>query len=217
MESRSDNVLPTKRITEMGSKIGLIGPDGRLGKIIQSMETVFPIFKQTPRTSLPCDVLIDVSTPDALLENLSANLPIVVGTTGHVDFYSIENASKKIPVFYSPNFSIGAFLLKRMAKMLSENFFSDIDIIETHDKRKKDIPSGTAIDLKKIVPSANIHSLRSGQAFGEHTLIFNSEEERLILTHQAHSRAAYAKGALLAAQYIMKKPPGLYTMDNLFP
>ena len=200
----------------MCSKIGLIGASGLLGKTIQTLAPVFPISKETPRTSLPCDVLIDVSTAHALLENLSAHLPIVIGTTGHTDLTPIEKAAEEIPVFYASNFSLGAMLLKKMAEMLLKKFPADIDIIETHHKGKKDSPSGTALELKKKLPNGNVHSIRSGQVFGEPTVIFNSPEEKLTLTHQAHSRLAFAKGALLAAQYIVDKPPGLYTMDNLF-
>lgn len=196
-------------------KIGVIGANGRLGKIIQTLTPIFPITKDTPRISLPCDVLIDVSTAQTLSQNLKANLPIVIGTTGHSDLTPIHEASKKIPIFYAENFSLGIYLLKKMAHLLAKNFPADIDIIDSHHKTKKDAPSGTALELTKIFPNANVHSIRSAQTPGEHTIILNTPEEKLTLTHQAHSRLAFAKGALLAAQFIATKPPGLYTMEHL--
>src|SRR3990167_1450655 len=131
----------------MALKIGLIGAHGRLGKVISAFAPVVPILKATPRGSLMGDVLIDVSTPEALAENLSANLPIVIGTTGHPHFSLIEEASKRLPIFYAANFSLGASLLLRLAQEIAKYFPADIDIIETHHKTKKAKPSGTALYL----------------------------------------------------------------------
>lgn len=200
----------------MSIKIGLIGAQGRLGKAIAALQPVLPIARSTPRSSLDCDVLIDASSPAALLENLSANKPIVIGTTGHLDFTPIEQASKRLPIFYSPNFSIGIALLRKIGAEVARRFPSDIDLIETHHAQKKDTPSGTALQLARIAPNIRIHSLRSGKVIGEHTLIFNTAEERITLSHETHSREAYARGALAAAHFLAGKPPGLYGMDNLF-
>jgi len=199
----------------MGIKIGLIGAQGRLGRAIAALEPVMPIARTTKRIGLNCDVLIDVSSPEALLENLSAGKPIVIGTTGHLDLAPIEQAAKKIPVFYAPNFSLGIALLRKLALEVAACFPCDIDLIETHHNKKKDAPSGTALLLAKLLPNVKIHSIRSGSVIGEHTLIFNNGLERLILAHETHSRDAYAQGALAAARFIIGKPSGLYTMDNL--
>lgn len=197
-------------------KIGLIGPQGRLGKTIAIMHPIFPITRTTPRSFLDCDVLIDVSSHTALIENLSANKPIVIGTTGHLNFAPIEEAAKKLPIFYSANFSLGIAILNKLARFTQKHFPSDIDIIETHRAGKKDAPSGTALELAKHLPKAKLHSIRSGNIIGEHTLIFNNEEERITLSHEAHSREAFARGALAAAHFLLGKPAGLYGMDNLF-
>lgn len=198
----------------MAIKIGLIGPHGRLGKSIAALHPIFPVIRSTPRTNLPCDILIDVSSHQALLENLSAGKPIVIGTTGHTNLAPIEEAAKTLPIFYAPNFSLGAALLRKLAAM-ARTFPSDIDIIETHHKEKKDAPSGTALLLSKILPNAHIHSIRSGKIIGEHTIIFNNAEERITLSHEAHSREVFARGAIRAALFLSNKPPGLYTMDHL--
>lgn len=200
----------------MAPKIGLIGATGRLGQAISALHPIIPILHSTPRTNLPCDILIDVSSHYALLENLSANKPIVIGTTGHTDFTPIQAAAKHLPIFYAPNFSLGIALLQKLVSQIAPFFPSDIDILETHHTQKKDAPSGTALLLAQSLPNAHIHSIRSGKNFGEHTIHFTTDSERLTLSHQAHSRDAYARGALAAAQFLLGKPPGLYTMDNLF-
>ena len=199
----------------MDIKIGVIGAQGRLGRAIAALAPVMPVARTTKRTGLNCDVLIDVSSPEALLENLSANKPIVIGTTGHLDFTPIEQAAKNVPVFYAPNFSLGIALLRKLALEIAASFPSDIDLIETHHKKKKDAPSGTALQLAKLLPGVQIHSIRSGSIIGEHTLIFNNGLESLTLSHETHSRDAYARGALAAARFLIGKPSGLYTMDNL--
>lgn len=200
----------------MPVKIGLIGPHGRLGQAIAALEPVLPILKTTPRKDLDCDVLIDVSSHESLLENLSAGKPIVIGTTGHLHFTPIEQAAKHLPIFYAPNFSLGIALLNHLAAQIARFFPADVDIIETHHSGKKDQPSGTALHLLKTVSQAKIHSIRSGNIIGEHTLIFNNAYERITLSHQAHSREAFAQGALAAARFLVGKPAGLYSMDNLF-
>lgn len=200
----------------MEIKIGLIGAEGRLGKAIKALHPIFPITKSTCRLSLDCDVLIDVSSPHALEENLSAKKPIVIGTTGHPDFSPIQEASKHFPIFYAANFSLGVAILQKLSRYIAKQFPSDIDLIETHHVAKKDAPSGTALQLAKNLPNAKIHSIRSGNIIGEHTLLFNTPHERITLSHEAHSREAFAKGAILAAQFLFDKEPGLYTMDNLF-
>lgn len=96
---------------------------------------------------------------------------------------------------------------------------ADIDLIETHHNQKKDLPSGTALSLEKTLrakgKTPTIHSIRSGQIVGIHELIFNTTEEKISFTHTSHSRDAFAKGALAAAAFLLKQPPGLYGMDNL--
>ncbi len=200
----------------MALKIGVIGPEGRMGKTIASLHPIIPIYRTTPRHPLDCDVLIDVSSKDALLENLSFQKPIVIGTTGHLSFTPLEEAAKKIPIFYSANFSLGAAILSELVNTIAKYFPADVDLIETHHTTKKDAPSGTALHLIRNLPQAKIHSIRSGSVIGEHTLIFNNAEERLTISHQVHSREAFAKGALAAARFLIGKPPGLYGMDNLF-
>ena len=104
--------------------------------------------------------------------------------------------------------------------MLGPEF--DLEIIETHHVKKKDAPSGTAKTLAEILKKVRkidkeipTQSIREGDVVGEHTVIFAEPGERLELTHRAASREIFAKGALRAAQWVIGKPPGLYSMQDV--
>lgn len=179
--------------------------------------------------STPVDLFIDVSAPQGLSQTLKAALkthtPLVLGTTGFSkeSFQRIQDAASQIPLFYAPNFSLGMALLQKLTAETARcfSFPSDIDLIESHHAQKKDAPSGSALWLKETIQkerpqaSLSIHSLRSGSLIGEHTLHFNTEEERITLTHTAHSKKAFARGALQAALFLKQQPPGFYTMEHL--
>lgn len=210
-------------------KIVLIGP-GRLGHAIAVLASQDPSLKITAtlcrtseRSTLSCDILIDVSLASAFAANiqwaLSLKKPIVIGTTGLSpnDHDLLLNASKYIPIFYAPNFSLGMALMRKLAALTSNHLKNaSIDLIETHHAQKKDAPSGSALALAKTIDSpVNIHSLRSGKIIGEHTLLFNTPEERITISHEAHSRDAFARGALAAVRFLSSCTPGLYGMDDL--
>jgi 4-hydroxy-tetrahydrodipicolinate reductase len=175
---------------------------------------------------------------------LEAEKPIVVGTTGHSNEQRalLEKTSKALPVVFSPNFSVGVsalfWLTRRAAEMLGEDF--DLEIVEAHHRLKKDAPSGTAKKLAEILcevrkldyeknaahgreglvgerPAAEIgiHSIRGGDVVGDHTVIFAGRGERLELAHKASSRETFAAGALRAARWIIGRPPGLYSMEDV--
>ena len=112
-------------------------------------------------------------------------------------------------------------LAEETARLFHPN--AEIDLIETHHIHKKDTPSGAAKLLAKTITGSHpkqktptIHSIRLGQTVGKHELQFNSPEEQIIITHTAHSRDIFAKGALIAARFLSTQTPALYTMDNLF-
>lgn len=168
--------------------------------------------------SAECDVVIDFSSPSSLPELLKMKKPLVIGTTGYgaEEKKLVQEASKLIPIFMTPNFSLGMTLLRQMVQGLAEKVDGTIEIVEAHNQNKKDKPSGSALliaeELDKNVP---IHSIRSGDIVGDHTVIFGLDGERLEIKHQVHSRAAFAHGALKAAQFIKSQPPGFYTMKDL--
>jgi 4-hydroxy-tetrahydrodipicolinate reductase len=193
-------------------------------------------------------VVIDFSSPQAtkaFLENVCKRKSrIVIGTTG-IDPEgrdAIENASKTIPVVFSPNMSLGVNLLfvltELAAKRLCGSF--DIEIVEAHHRFKKDSPSGTAVRLGEIAASAmgleykdairngragmvgarsnreiGMHSVRGGDIVGDHTVLFAGRGERLELRHVANSRSTLARGAVAAAKWLAPQKPGLYTMRDV--
>lgn len=191
------------------------------------------------------DVVVDFSSYDATekILDISAKLrkPIVIGTTNLSDETLLKMQkmySKCIPIVLSPNFSIGVnvlFLLVQKAAELLPDF--DLEIVEMHHRHKPDAPSGTAKMLMEILsnsrnlsstfqhgreghrPRSNeeigIHSLRGGDVFGDHCIVFAGEGERLEITHKASSRATFAKGALRAVKWIVGKKPGLYSMIDV--
>ena len=175
---------------------------------------------------------------------LGAGKPLVIGTTGQSkeERVLLEKASQSLPIVLSPNFSVGVnalfWLTRKTAEMLSQDF--DLEIMEVHHRLKKDAPSGTAkklaevlCDVRKLDYAKNVahgrkgligersaaeigvHSIRGGDAVGDHTVLFIGRGERLELTHKASSREAFATGALRAARWIVDRPPGLYTMEDV--
>lgn len=184
-----------------------------------------------------CDVAIDFSSPDATAHHLEAALSakkaVVIGTTGLSPQakQAMENAARTIPILYSPNFSFGMALCLDAAARLGKVLFgrSAIDIHEAHHVHKKDRPSGTALALAKAIGNGKIifenkgssprrdeeiiiHSTRSGETVGEHSLIFECGHERIEIKHTAHSRDAFAHGALMGAKFLAKQKPGLYSL-----
>ncbi|MBI3236312.1 MAG: 4-hydroxy-tetrahydrodipicolinate reductase [Chlamydiales bacterium] len=172
------------------------------------------------------DVTIDFSSMQATQGHILAaqkhKKPLVIGTTGleRETLDLIEKASYEIPILHASNFSLGIAICLKMIKHLDARLYQEaqIQILETHHIHKKDSPSGTAIALASTLQTAKrpqIQSIRSGDAIGEHTLLFEWEGEKILLTHQALDREIFAKGALLAAEFIARQPPGLYTMENI--
>lgn len=167
---------------------------------------------------------------------------MVIGTTGLSDdqVKRVSSASTSVPLVLSPNMSIGVNmmfkLLKETAAILGQDY--DMEIVELHHHLKKDAPSGTALKMAQILSGAigeklekvavyhrqgmvgerkkneiGIQSVRAGDIVGEHTVYFAGLGERLEITHKATSRDNFAQGALMAAQWLVGKPAGLYDMQ----
>lgn len=193
-------------------------------------------------------VLIEFSAPEPTLAHLrlaaAAGARAVIGTTGFspAQREEITDLARRIPVVFSPNFSVGVTVALRalalMAKALGDDY--DVEITEVHHRFKKDAPSGTALRLAEVVAEAlgrdlgqvavygrqgltgertgkeiGIMSLRSGDVVGEHTVSFGTLGERLELTHRAHNRDTFARGAVRAAAWVAGRPAGLYSMQDV--
>ncbi len=194
------------------------------------------------------DVLIEFTNPEASLAHLELCIDkgkgMVIGTTGFKDGHlsKIKEISSSIPVFISPNMSLGVNLLfdivGRVAKVLQDEY--DIEIIEVHHHHKKDALSGTAIKLGEIIAASlgqqlkdiaiygcrglvgerskgkiGFSVVRAGDIIGEHTILFAGEGERIEITHRVHSCDTFARGAVEAAKFLATKSSGLYDMRDV--
>lgn len=176
-----------------------------------------------------CDCLIDFSLPQALSEHVSFLVKFeksaVIGTTGldkkQIDL--IASASKDIPIVFSPNMSVGVNLMFRLLKEAAGILGGyDVNIKEAHHMHKKDAPSGTAKKIAQIINSQgfnikieDIKAIREDEIVGDHKVVFNSDLDTITLSHSAKTRDIFVKGAILAAKWVAKKNPGLYSMDDV--
>lgn len=167
------------------------------------------------------------------------NKPLVIATTGQTEkeLELIHNAAKKIPVFFAYNYSLGIAILTELAKKTAALMpDAEIEIIEKHHNRKIDAPSGTAISIvnaikevrensyslcgrsgqgKRTENEIGVHSIRMGDIVGVHEVIIGTKSQTITLTHEAHNRALFAEGAIVAAMFLYGKSAGLYTMKDL--
>lgn len=172
------------------------------------------------------------------------NLPIVIGTTGlsPEQETALHKASEQIPIVFAANYSVGVNLLIKLAQQTAQVMgeSADIEIIEAHHRYKIDSPSGTALALGKGIAHAiernhdevaiygreghtgerdqqtiGYATIRGGDVVGDHTVLFADIGERIELTHKASSRMTFAKGAVRAAKWVKKQPPGLYSMMDV--
>ncbi len=245
-------------------KIMLVGACGMMGKNVascvsedkeaqiicgidvSSAELSFPVFTDFADVKVKPDVIIDfshISVLDRLLSYATSNnIPCVLATTGYLpeQIEKIKEASKKIPVFFTANMSLGVNLIcslaKKAASFLGSDF--DIEIIEKHHNQKLDAPSGTALMLANAVNSQfddkynyeydrhskrqkrpkneiGIHSVRGGTIVGEHDVVFAGCDEVITLSHSAYSKQVFAAGAVKAAKFMAGKTAGLYDMNHI--
>jgi len=175
------------------------------------------------------DCIVEFGPVEAALEHLAVAgkkcTPFVLGTTGFSDAQTEElnRLARSLPLVYAPNFSIGVAVLSRAVeqtwKLLGPGY--DTEIVELHHRHKQDAPSGTAKKLAEAVRKAagsgevKIHSVRAGDIVGEHYVIMANEGERIELVHKASSRLAFAQGVLRAIRFVVGRPSGLYTIEDV--
>jgi len=200
------------------------------------------------RLGVEVDVLIDFAVAAGTMAWLEVchkrGIPMVTGATGHDEqqLARIEEVARSIPVLKASNFSLGIQALLGivgpLAKALGESY--DIELVESHHKRKVDAPSGTALTLVEEIARATgrskdedvvfgrhghtgerppgqvgVHAVRMGDGIGWHEVHFAGPGETVTVRHNVHSRDTFAAGALKAAAWIVGKPPGLYTMRDV--
>jgi 4-hydroxy-tetrahydrodipicolinate reductase len=214
------------RDPDQPTRISLVAPNGRMG---QAIATAVAEDKRFALNQDHGDVLVDFSAPAALQAGLdravSADVPILIGTTGLDDLADkrIAAAAEKVAVLRAANTSLGiallAELVERAAAALGPGW--DIQIAETHHRKKIDAPSGTALMLGEVAQrgrgagAVGYASLRGGTVAGDHDVMFLGPDERVILSHRAESRMIFARGALAGARFLIGKPAGLYSMRDV--
>ena len=242
-------------------KVGIAGCLGRMGQELVKATTKDKRIKFVGGYDLKnskthsndifqgANIIIDFSSPAAIKGNVSLALSyktgLVVGTTGlnHKETILLKKASKKIPILYSSNMSLGVNLLFELVRQTSSalnDIDYDIEIAETHHKYKVDAPSGTALSLGEYAAKgrkANLRKImvldrtsqniirkkgnigftvtRGGEIVGEHTVSFIGSNDRIDLVHKANDRSIFVKGAIEAAVFIAKKKNGFFDMKDL--
>jgi 4-hydroxy-tetrahydrodipicolinate reductase len=194
-------------------------------------------------TSSGADAIVDFSTPAVLAKVCETGIAIASGTTGLDDpaRAALEAASKRAPVLWEPNMSVGIHvlsdLLRQAIRQLGPTY--DIEIVETHHRMKVDAPSGTALRLAEVAKAARgsarfvtgregkpgarqaeeigVLALRGGDVIGDHTAFLFGDGERIELTHRASNRDLFASGALRCARWLALagRAPGRYGLSDV--
>ncbi|SKA92621.1 dihydrodipicolinate reductase [Caloramator quimbayensis] len=194
-----------------------------------------------------CDVIIDYTFPEVSINVIKSAVKhkkaVVCGTTGfsQEEINIIKEYSNEIPIVLAANTSRVVNLMYKLLEITAKTIgnISDIEIIEMHDRNKKDAPSGTSKEMgsviakelgkklediavygrrgkgERIPKSIGYHSIRSGDISSSHTVIFGLLGERLEITHHAHNWECFAQGACDCAAFLQNKKAGLYTVKDV--
>lgn len=219
----------------------LLGDDVRFelaAKVVRSDD-----WRAAPALDVVIDFSSPDGFDAALAHCESHGVALVSGTTG-IDASQrkrLDAAAARIPVLYASNFSLGIAVLTRLLRDAAATLTDwDLEILEAHHARKTDAPSGTALALGHAAAAARqqdfdevavlsregqvgaraegaigFASIRAGDIVGEHTAILATSGERLELSHRATDRAIFARGALHAAAWLVCRPPGAYSLDDV--
>jgi 4-hydroxy-tetrahydrodipicolinate reductase len=192
-------------------KICLYGRGGKVGRVLA------PALEAAGHELVDldaADAAIDFTAPDVVVRNvlraLDAGVPCVIGTSGATLEEVDERARDRgLPVFFAPNFAIGAVLMMRLAAEAAA-YLPRVEIVELHNEAKKDAPSGTARATADLVPGqVPIHSVRLPGLVAHQEVLLGGEGQLLTIRHDAFSREAYVPGVLLALEKLRTLPPGL--------
>ena len=231
--------LEVKSNPLIGQDAGVLAGIGNIGVAISD-----DVYGAIAKSDVLIDFSAPEATMDHLRAVCKAGKAMVIGTTGlsEAQKNEVTELSQNTRCLMAPNMSLGVNLLfnivEKVAEALGEGY--DVEIVESHHNQKKDAPSGTAVKLAEVIASSlkrdlkevgvygrhgivgarkpseiGVMALRGGDIVGEHTVMFVTGGERLELIHRAHSRDAFAKGAIQAAIWLSDKPNGLYDMRDV--
>ena len=223
----------------MGRDAGEEAGSGRAGVIIQN--TLGDVLQDS---QVIIDFTAPQATLLNLQLAAKQNKAIVIGTTGFdpAELQQLKEFTNSIPCVFAPNMSVGVNVLLnvvgKVARALGESY--NIEVVEAHHSQKKDAPSGTALKIAEVLAEGmdwdlrevgvyerhgmigqrktkeiGVQTIRAGDIIGDHTVLFGGPGERIEITHRAHTRDTFALGALRAAEWVVKQPPGLYTMTDV--
>jgi len=228
--------IERKNHPHIGKDVGLLAGTGPVNIELAS--------EYPPQADVVIDFSVPDAAETSIDYCLKNKTALVLGTTGLTEKHlqSLQAASSSIGIVQASNMSLGMNLLFKLAgevaSTLGEDY--DIEIIEQHHRFKKDAPSGSALTLAKNIAVATgrdwpdcavfgregkealrrkgtigIHAVRAGDITGMHSVIFSTLGETVTLSHTAHSRDTFARGALRAAEWLIGKKPGLYSMADV--
>ncbi len=221
---------------QAGNDAGLLAGTERLGVVVGD--------SWPAGANVAIDFSLPEATGETLSRCTAAGIALVLGTTGLTapQQEAIRAAAARIPIVYATNMSVGMnvlfALVGKAAAMLGEDY--DIEIVEQHHRFKKDAPSGSALTLAQNICQATgqpcpdslihgrsgkdaprrqgeigMHAVRAGDITGIHSVIYGTLGETITLNHTAHSRDTFVRGALRAAEWLLTKPPALYSMADV--
>ena len=223
----------------LGTDVGLIAGCGALGVFLtDNLPSILP------QADVVIDFTSPPATLEHVRHIADHNKAIVVGTTGFApdELQEFKTKASLVRSVMAPNMSVGINVLLKVLGMIAQALGDDYDIevIEAHHNKKKDAPSGTALKLAEAIAEAKqwnleeigrysrhgligerprkeigMQTIRAGDIAGDHTVLFGGLGERIEITHRAHNRDPFARGALRAAEWIIHQKPGLYSMADV--
>lgn len=224
---------------DLGRDAGDLANCGNLG-----VSLTHDLSRLLPQADVVVDFTLPGPTLNHLAQVAQHKRAIVIGTTGFSpnEMNQLRKHAESIPCVQAPNMSMGINVLLKIIGKIAQALGDDynLEIIDAHHSKKKDAPSGTALKLAEALAAAKnwdlaetgmysrhgiigerpskeigIQTVRAGDIVGDHTILYGGPGERIEITHRAHSRDPFARGALRAAEWVVNQPPGLYGMADV--
>lgn len=226
-------------IANIGMDVGEAIGSGQLGVPVSDPDNMEKVIRDS-RTQIVIDFTVAAASAVNVVRAANAGANLVVGTTGfnEAQMRQMRQAinDNGVAAVISPNFAVGVNIFWELLKEAAGKLDGfDVEIMEVHHNKKKDAPSGTAMKAAQVIndmlggreyvygrqgiaprsDEIGIHAVRGGDVVGDHTVMFFGDGERIEVRHQAHSRQAFAGGAVRAAGWVMVQPAGVYGMADV--